>query len=113
REQTFAELMQRVADVAAALAEAGVARGDRVAVYAERTPDVIATALAAMALGASYVPVDPTNPPARTQGILLGADPAALAYDGGASAPLSAPRLTQLDVGALPRAGRRLPALPS
>src|SRR4030095_7188450 len=54
REQTVAELRQRGGGVAAALAEAGVARGDRVAVYAERTPDVIATALAAMALGASY-----------------------------------------------------------
>ena len=114
REQTFGELMQRVADVAAALAEAGVARGDRVAVYANRTPEVIATALAAMALGAAYVPVDPANPAARTQGILLGADAAVLAYEGGSAAvPPSGTRLKQLDVAAVPRLGRRLPKLPS
>jgi amino acid adenylation domain-containing protein len=114
REQTFAELVQRVADVAAALAEAGVVRGDRVAVYADRTPEVIATALAAMALGAAYVPVDPANPAARTQAILLGADAAVLAYDGGSAAvPPSGTRLTQLDVAAVSRGGRRLPTLPA
>jgi amino acid adenylation domain-containing protein len=114
RERTFAELMQQVADVATALAEAGVARGDRVAVYADRTPDVIAAALAAMALGAAYVPVDPANPAARTQGILLGADAALLAYDGAsAAAPPSGTHLAQLDVAAVRRSGRRLPTLPS
>jgi D-alanine--poly(phosphoribitol) ligase subunit 1 len=115
REWTFAELMQRVADVAGALGEAGVARGDRVAVYADRTPDVIATALAAMVLGAAYVPIDPTNPPARTQGILLGADAALLAYDGASAAapPPSGIHLAQLDVTVVPRVGRRLPTLPS
>jgi len=83
-------------------------------VYADRTPDVIATALAAMALGAAYVPVDPANPAARTQSILLGADAAVLAYDGRSSASRPAgTRLAQIDVGALPRVGRKLPALPS
>ncbi|MGH7340940.1 MAG: AMP-binding protein, partial [Candidatus Rokuibacteriota bacterium] len=90
RELTFAELMQRVADISAVLTEAGVLRGARVAVHADRTPDVIATALAAMALGAAYVPVDPANPAARTQAILLGADATVFAYDGGsATAPPS------------------------
>jgi amino acid adenylation domain-containing protein len=114
REQTFAELMQRVADLAAALADAGVRRGDCVAVWADRTPAVIATALAAMALGAAYVPVDPTNPAARTQSILLGSGATVLAHDGGTVAlPTSGTRLAQVDVGALPRGTRGLPELPA
>jgi amino acid adenylation domain-containing protein len=114
REVTYGELMQRIADIAAALADAGVVRGARVAVYADRTPNVIATALAAMAAGAAYVPIDPANPESRTQTILLGADAAVFAYDGKATRePPCDTRLSRLDVATLPHVGRHLPSPPA
>ena len=56
--------------LAGALREAGVGRGDQVAIWATRSVPVVAAALAAMALGAAYVPIDPTYPAARVRRIL-------------------------------------------
>ncbi|MGH9088364.1 MAG: amino acid adenylation domain-containing protein [Acidimicrobiales bacterium] len=67
---TYAELWDAAARVAGALGEAGVERGDQVAIWATRTAPVVAAALAVMALGAGYVPIDPTYPPARVRRIL-------------------------------------------
>ena len=68
--QSYAELWQHAGRMAAALAEAGVTEGDQVAIWATRTAPVVAAALGVMALGASYMPIDPTYPAARVRRIL-------------------------------------------
>ncbi len=68
--QSYAELWRDASGLAGALQEAGVVRGDQVAIWATRSAPVVAAALAAMALGAAYLPIDPTNPAARVRRIL-------------------------------------------
>lgn len=103
---TFRQLWCGVLSVAAGLEEAGVGPGDRVALWADRTAGVVTGALAVMALGAAYVPIDPAHPGDRTAAVLAGADPAALLHDGGpAAARLPEVRVPVLDVGELLGAG--------
>ncbi|MFB6613145.1 amino acid adenylation domain-containing protein [Streptomyces sp. NPDC056367] len=100
---TFAGLWHRALVIAAALDEAGVGPGDRVVVRADRTPGVIAAALAVMALRAVYVPVDPTHPAERIATVLTACDPAALVHDGtGFPEAAAAGRAPAVDVAALP-----------
>ncbi|MGO9456911.1 MAG: AMP-binding protein, partial [Acidimicrobiales bacterium] len=68
--QSYAELWRDASGLAGALQEAGVVRGDQVAIWATRSAPVVAAALAAMALGAAYLPIDPTYPAARVRRIL-------------------------------------------
>ena len=82
---TYQELWTRVERIAAALRDAGVRAGDRVALWADRSPAVIAAALAVMRLRAAYVPVDPAHPPERIAAVLAGAGPVALVHDGHAA----------------------------
>jgi len=56
---TYAELAQRVAEVAGGLHALGVRRGDRVAVYAEKRIETVVAVLAIAAAGAVFVPVNP------------------------------------------------------
>lgn len=115
REQvTYRQLWQRALAVAAALAEAGTGPGDRVALWADRTAGTVAGALGVMALGAAYVPVDPTHPGERTAAVLAGAAPAALLHDGAAAAgALPALTVPVIDVRELPAApGLPEPVLP-
>lgn len=62
---SYAELRDRVARIAGALAARGVRRGDRVVICLDRSVDCVATMLAVMQLGAAYVPIDPGYPRAR------------------------------------------------
>jgi D-alanine--poly(phosphoribitol) ligase subunit 1 len=96
---TYGQLWHRALVVAAALEEAGVGPGDRVALWAERTAGVTAAALGVMVLGAAYVPIDPTHPGERTGAVIAGSRPAALVHDGAAGLP--APGLPAVDVSAL------------
>lgn len=84
---SYEELWDHAARLAPLLGDAGVGPGDQVAIWATRSAPVVAAALAAMALGAAYLPVDPTYPAARVRRILevgkpkavVCADPNALA----------------------------------
>ena len=107
--QSYGELWHHAGRMAEVLADAGVAHGDQVAIWATRTPPVVAAALAVMALGAAYVPIDPTYPAARVRRILevgmpkvmVCADPNALAG--------SLPRgVATVDTHAGPRGGAAL-----
>ncbi|MET9554786.1 amino acid adenylation domain-containing protein [Streptomyces sp. NPDC006645] len=100
---TYGRLWHRVLGVAAVLDEAGVEPGDRVAVLADRTAGTVVAALAVMAVGAAYVPIDPTHPADRTSAILSVAGPVALVHDATATpAPPSRPGMAVIDVSALP-----------
>ncbi|GAX51797.1 amino acid adenylation domain-containing protein [Streptomyces olivochromogenes] len=100
---TYGQLWHRALVVAAALDEAGAGAGDRVAVLADRSAGTVVAALAVMALGAAYVPIDPTHPAERTAAVLAGAGPAALLHDGAHSGALPAlPGMAVIDVRTLP-----------
>ncbi|MER7705183.1 amino acid adenylation domain-containing protein [Kitasatospora sp. NPDC097605] len=114
RTWSFGRLRQRVLELAAGLAEAGVTEGDRVLLWADRTPEVVAAALAVMARRAAYVPLDPTFPAQRVEAIAAGSEPVLLLHDGGADTiqppPLPVPRIDLADLPALREAP--LPELP-
>ena len=56
---TYEDLERQSGSLGAALAEAGVRRGDRVGVYLEKSWEAIAAMLAASRIGAAYVNVNP------------------------------------------------------
>ncbi|QBS39336.1 amino acid adenylation domain-containing protein [Nocardia sp. CS682] len=89
---TYAELDRTTAGLARALAHLGVGRGDRVIVWEDKSPTAIAAMLAALRLGAAYVPADGATPPSRV---------AALAGDCGAAVVCSTrPPVPNLPTGA-------------
>lgn len=55
---TFRQVNSRVNRIASALARMGVAKGDRVALFATDSPQYVETLLACMKLGAVYVPLN-------------------------------------------------------
>ena len=67
---TYAELERRSACLARMLMEQGVQRGDRVALYLNKSLESAISLFAVMRTGAAYVPLDPGAPPKRTQAVL-------------------------------------------
>jgi acetyl-CoA synthetase len=57
RTMTFADLRARVDELAAALQDAGVAKGDAVGVYMPMVPEAVIAAYAVAKLGAIYMPI--------------------------------------------------------
>lgn len=72
---TYAQLQQRVQQLAARLTALGVAPGERVAVCLERSVDLVAALLAVLRCGAAYVPLDPHHPRDRLRYVLADAQP--------------------------------------
>ncbi len=62
---TGAELWNWSGQIASWLSSRGVSRGDRIGLELDRSAEAIATIIAALRLGASYVPIDPEQPQAR------------------------------------------------
>lgn len=62
---TYGQLDQGASSFAAALAGAGVRRGDRVALYLPKGIDVVTAIYGSMRAGAAYVPIDPKSPVTR------------------------------------------------
>ena len=58
KSMTYAELNEKSDELAGVLARAGVKRGDKVGIYAERTIETIAAVLAIIKCGAAYVPIN-------------------------------------------------------
>jgi amino acid adenylation domain-containing protein len=67
---TYAELASRVAACAQSLRDSGCQRGTVVAICVERSLDLVIGMLAAMHVGAIYLPLDPTHPPKRLSYLL-------------------------------------------
>jgi amino acid adenylation domain-containing protein len=67
---SYAELLSSADRVSEALIGAGVRPGDRVGVLADKSSRCVAAMLGASQAGASYVPVDPKAPAARSKYIL-------------------------------------------
>ena len=62
--------------------ELGVGRGDRVAIWLNKSVQAVAAMQGALRLGAAYVPVDPMSPPARAATIMRDCRIAALVAPG-------------------------------
>ncbi|CAN7485074.1 amino acid adenylation domain-containing protein [Arthrobacter sp. LjRoot14] len=110
---TFSQLHSRVKSLAKGLVASGVEPGDRVAVALPRSSDVVAAALAVLAAGAVYLPVDLSYPAARIRIILEDGGPAVVIAAAGDHAAefhgkgAEGPRI--LDVDALLQAGAGVP----
>ncbi|MBY8840958.1 amino acid adenylation domain-containing protein [Streptomyces sp. SP2-10] len=66
---TYAELDAAADAIAARLGRQGVRRGDRVVLWAGKSPATVAAMQAVLRLGAAYVPVDGSSPVARVAAI--------------------------------------------
>jgi amino acid adenylation domain-containing protein len=62
---TYRQLADRAAQLATALMDAGIDRGDRVGICLDRTVEYIVAILAVLSTGAAYIPLDPTHPRQR------------------------------------------------
>ncbi|MFP5286706.1 MAG: condensation domain-containing protein, partial [Thermoanaerobaculia bacterium] len=62
---TWGELRRRAGRLARRLAALGLRPEERVAVLAERSPDLIAALLGILEAGGAYLPLDPADPPER------------------------------------------------
>ena len=70
---TYAELLQGADRVATRLSRWGAGRGDRVGLWLPKGLEAVTAIHGILLAGASYVPVDPTGPPARAAAILAAA----------------------------------------
>ncbi|MGY3942853.1 amino acid adenylation domain-containing protein [Aeromonas tecta] len=82
---TYGELHGRVDQIAASLQ--GLAVGERVGLYLDRTPDLVASLLACLRLGLTFVPLEPDFPVERLQGIARQARLSAVLCDRGSDVP--------------------------
>jgi len=62
---SYSELDRRARAIESRLRGAGVRRGDRAAIFLDRSIDMVAAVLAVLRCGAAYVPIDPDYPAAR------------------------------------------------
>ena len=67
---SYEEVEQRANQLARYLRQQGVATGDRVGLFLERSPDAIVAILAVLKAGAAYLPLDPSHPADRLRHIL-------------------------------------------
>lgn len=69
-ELSFSEFAERSARLAGALVELGVRRGDRVAIYLNKSLETAVAVYGILRAGAAYVPIDPEASPDRVQRVL-------------------------------------------
>ena len=69
---TYGQLDRLANQIAHILIELGVGKGDRVAIWLDKTSRAVATTQAVLRLGAAYVPIDPLMPALRARRILEG-----------------------------------------
>jgi len=67
---TYLELASCAAGLAARLARRGIGPGDVVAVYADRSAELVVAELSVLLAGAAYLPLDPAHPAARISELL-------------------------------------------
>jgi len=71
---SYVELAQRVVQIQALLGSHGVVRGQRIAVYLDRSVDIVAALLAVLRIGAAYVPLDDALPEQRRRFVFADAN---------------------------------------
>ncbi|HMI98976.1 MAG TPA: amino acid adenylation domain-containing protein [Gaiellaceae bacterium] len=98
RSFTYGELLARGESIAAALIDRGISEDDPVVVCCERGVSAIAAIVGIALSGGVYVPIDPSEPPARLQLILSCADPNAGLVDGAGNRVLEGAIETLLEI---------------
>jgi amino acid adenylation domain-containing protein len=78
RSLAYAELERASAGLARTLADAGVARHERVAIHLPKSLELVIAAYGAMRAGCAYVPLDPSGPTSRLTGVASDCSVAAL-----------------------------------
>jgi amino acid adenylation domain-containing protein len=79
---SYLELAGHASGLAARLARRGVQPDDVVAVYADRSAELVVAELAVLLAGAAYLPLDPAHPAARTSEVLALSGAAAVVSTG-------------------------------
>src|SRR3954449_6704645 len=102
---TYAEARERVARVAGALTERGIARGDLVLGTAHNRPEYVFTWLACAYLGAIWVPTDPRATEAELDGLIGQVQPVLVIEE-----PLDGEEIELTDVAREDDAAGRSPA---
>ena len=102
---SYGELDAQANQAARALAELGVRKGDRVAVWLNKSARAVVAMQATLRLGAAYVPVDPLSPPARVTSILGDCGVAALVAPGARAADVRVGELESIPLLAAEVAG--------
>lgn len=69
-EITYGKLSEWSSKIANFLRNAGVAKGERIGICLDRSPEMIAATIGILKCGAVYVPMDPANPPSRLQQLI-------------------------------------------
>lgn len=87
QDPTYAQLRDAVASLAAGLDRLGVVPGDRVALQLPNSVDFLVAALACLWVGAIFVPLAVTDPPARVAGIVADCAPAVVLRNAATSDP--------------------------
>ncbi|MCG8469632.1 MAG: amino acid adenylation domain-containing protein [Gemmatimonadetes bacterium] len=77
---SYRRLAETALVIAERLTESGVGPGDRVGIYLDRSPWLIAGILGTLSAGAAYVPLDPSYPARRNRTILEDADVAVVLH---------------------------------
>lgn len=70
RRLTYLELARYASGLAARLTRRGIGPDDVVAVYVDRSAEIVVAELAVLLTGAAYAPLDPAHPAARTRELL-------------------------------------------
>ncbi|HZI21567.1 MAG TPA: amino acid adenylation domain-containing protein, partial [Gemmatimonadales bacterium] len=96
---TYGELERRAGRLAHHLWQLGVAPGARVGVCVERSPEMVVVLLGVLKAGATYVPLDPSFPPARLGRMVADSEMAVLIThrDLDQRLPARPPAVVQLD----------------
>jgi len=90
RRVSYGELRQMAITARRSLERLGVARGDLVGVFCDRSPEMAALILGIWRIGAVYVPLDPKYPSQRLASIAADAAPTLIVHDRPLPAELSA-----------------------
>ncbi len=109
-EISYAQLQRRIHAIGHHLSVAGIGPGSRVALHLERSVDLVAALMAAMHLGATFVPVDPDYPAEQVDFMLEDSDAAVVITEAAASLACSGGPGLILDIADLVRSDmERLP----
>ncbi|HVK24473.1 MAG TPA: amino acid adenylation domain-containing protein [Actinokineospora sp.] len=84
-DRTYQRLLDEAALIAGRLRAEGVRPGSVVGLCTERSAEMVVAVLAVLLAGAAYLPLDPTNPRARLDGMLDAADAAMVLVSPGAA----------------------------
>lgn len=108
---TYAELESRAAAFAHHLRSLGVRPEERVAIFAERSPQMVVGLLGILAAGGTYVPLDPDHPRERLAAILEDTAPKFVVAQGRLTALLPEVDGTVVDLASVPSTGEAFPAV--